>query len=108
VEVDLRDLNLTGQKVSQVVSRLKQYDLELLILVAVRTQSLSIRRQIWQYFTQWRHVQPILNGNDLRALGYQPGQQYRKILDGLLVATLDGKISDRASAEEFLARSFQA
>jgi tRNA nucleotidyltransferase (CCA-adding enzyme) len=106
VEMDLRHFTLMGQRVSQVVIRLQQYDLESLILVAVRTQSLSIRRQIWQYFTQWRHVQPILNGNDLRALGYSPGQQYRQILDSLLVATLDDEISDRASAIEFVSRSF--
>jgi tRNA nucleotidyltransferase (CCA-adding enzyme) len=97
----------TCERVSQVVNVLKQHDLELLILVAVRTQTRSIRRQIWQYLTKWRHIQPILTGNDLRGLGYQPGRQYRQILDSLLVATLDGEISDRSSAVEFLARSFQ-
>jgi tRNA nucleotidyltransferase (CCA-adding enzyme) len=106
VEADLCDLTTSGQRVSQIVSILRQYDLGLLILVAVRTQTLSIRRQIWQYLTRWRHIQPILNGDDLRELGYKPGRQYRQILEGLLVATLDGEISDRSSATEFIARSF--
>jgi tRNA nucleotidyltransferase (CCA-adding enzyme) len=107
VEADLRDLIRAGQRVSQLVSRLREDDLELLILVAARIQNLFIRRQIWRYITEWRHIQPILNGNDLQALGYKPGRQYRQILDGLLVATLDGEISDRSTAEKFLAQHFK-
>lgn len=104
-EVDL-DLSITSQRVSQKVNILRQYGVELLILVAVRTQTLAVRLQIWRYLSVWRYVQPILTGHDLRELGYKPGQQYRQILDSLLVATLDGEISDRASAIEFVSRSF--
>jgi tRNA nucleotidyltransferase (CCA-adding enzyme) len=105
-EVNLQNLSPNCQRVSQLVGRLSEYDLELLILVAVRAQTLSIRRPIWQHLTNWRHIQPILTGDDLRVLGYKPGRQYRQILDGLLAATLDDEISDRATAVEFLARSF--
>lgn len=84
---------------SQVVQLLRRYDLPTLILIAVQSPR-SIRRQIWQYLTSWANVQPPLNGNDLRALGYKPGPQYRKMLDELLAATLDGVIGVEASAEE--------
>ncbi len=93
------------QRISQVVQLLRQYDLPLLILIAVRCRGMVIiRRQIWQYLTVWVHIQPILNGNDLRKLGYKPGPQYRQILDNLLVETLDGEITNRATAEAFLGR----
>lgn len=94
------------QRVSQVVQLLKQYDLETLILVAIRCRNiLPIRRQIWQYLTVWQNIKPMLNGDDLRKLGYKPGPQYRQILDNLLMATLDGNVIDRSTAEEFLRKS---
>ncbi len=91
--------------VSQFAQLFRQYELPLLILVAVRCNSIAIRRQIWQYLTIWAHVKPVLNGDDLRRLGYKPGAQYRELLDRLLDATLDGLVTDKASAESFLARS---
>jgi tRNA nucleotidyltransferase (CCA-adding enzyme) len=90
---------------SQVVHLLRQYDLPTLILIALPSPR-SIRRQIWQYLSDWGNVQPPLNGNDLKALGYKPGPQYREILDHLLAAKLDGIISDRASSERFLSDNY--
>jgi tRNA nucleotidyltransferase (CCA-adding enzyme) len=52
--------------------------------------------------TVWADVKPVLNGDDLKRLGYKPGVQYRQLLDRLLDATLDGVVTDKASAEAFL------
>jgi tRNA nucleotidyltransferase (CCA-adding enzyme) len=109
VETDLKSSLSDFQQVSTTVKLLKQYDWQLLILIGVRCQpkikqALKIRQLIWQYFTSWRDVQPILTGDDLRDLGCQPGPQYRQILDHLLAATLDREITDRAGAEVFLQR----
>lgn len=93
------------QRPSQVVRELSQYDLSTLILVAV-TVPRPLRRQIWQYLTGWSQVKAPVDGNDLKALGYKPGRQYKQILDQLLSATLDGEISNRAEAEAFLAAQF--
>ncbi|MEH1833156.1 MAG: CBS domain-containing protein [Nostoc sp.] len=90
---------------SQVVQLLRQYDLPMLILIAVQSPR-EIRHQIWEYFTVWANVQPLLNGNDLKKLGYKPGPQYRQILDDVLAATLDGVIKDNREAEEFLAKHY--
>ncbi len=94
----------TSQQPSQIVQQLKPYELPLLMLVAVKTR--SIRRQIWRYLTTWAHVKPLLDGNDLKALGYKPGRQFRQILDDLLAATLDGRVHDRAEAEAYLAHHY--
>ncbi len=93
------------QKPSQVVQLLRQYDLPMLILIALQSPR-PIRSQIWRYLTCWANVQPPLNGNDLKKLGYKPGPQYRQILEQLLAAKLDGLISDRASAEKFLLENY--
>ena len=103
-QVDIVSSLPTGDRISQVVRLLRQYDLPMLVLVALRCQQLNLRRQIWRYLTVWVNIQPILNGNDLRQLGYKPGPQYRQILDSLLAATLDGEVTDRNSAEQFVHR----
>ena len=92
-------------KPSQVVQLLRQYDLPALILIALQSPR-SIRSQIWRYLTVWADIQPPLNGNDLKQLGYKPGPQYRQILEHLLAAKLDGVISDRAEAEKFLFENY--
>jgi tRNA nucleotidyltransferase (CCA-adding enzyme) len=93
------------QSRSQVVQLLRQYDLPILILIALQSPR-SLRHQIWEYLTVLANVQPLLNGNDLKKLGYKPGPQYRQILDDVVAATLDGVIKDRAEAEEFLAQHY--
>ena len=93
------------QSPSQVVQSLRQYDLPMLILIALQSPR-SLRHQVWKYFTVWANVRPLLNGNDLKKLGYKPGPQYRQILDDVVAATLDAVIKDKAEAEEFLAQHY--
>ncbi|NET37862.1 MAG: hypothetical protein F6K19_38640, partial [Cyanothece sp. SIO1E1] len=95
----------TYQQPSQVVHQLSQYDRPALILLGVRSPRL-IRRLIWQYLVQWSQVKAPLDGNDLRAIGYKPGSQFKAILTTLLAATIDGEVSDRTEAEAFLARHY--
>jgi tRNA nucleotidyltransferase (CCA-adding enzyme) len=47
-----------------------------------------------------------LDGNDLKALGYKPGPQFKAILEALIAATLDGVLSNRTEAEAFVAERF--
>jgi tRNA nucleotidyltransferase (CCA-adding enzyme) len=93
------------QSPSQTVHLLSAYDLPTLILIAA-TQPRPVRRQIWQYLTRWRHIKPLLDGNDLKTLGYPPGRQYKQILDRLLTATLDGQVTNRTESERFLMQHF--
>ena len=90
---------------SQTAHLFSPYDLPTLILLA-STQPRPIRRQIWKYLTHWRHLKSPLNGNDLKALGYSPGRQFKQILDALLTAALEGQIATRSEAEAFLKQHF--
>lgn len=93
------------EKPSQVVHVLQLHDAPTLILVGVFVPQ-PVRHTIWQYLTDWSAVKPILDGSDLKTLGYKPGPQFKEILDTLLAATLDGTLSDRAAAEAFLAQRY--
>ncbi|MGM3304434.1 CBS domain-containing protein [Anabaena sp. WFMT] len=90
---------------SQVVNLLQKYDIQTLILIAAKSPR-KIRRKIWYFLTTLANKQPLLNGNDLKQLGYKPSPLYKQILDDLLSATLDGIIKDEAEAREFLAKHY--
>jgi tRNA nucleotidyltransferase (CCA-adding enzyme) len=104
-QTQVMELLPTCQRPSQIVQLLRGYDLPMLILTALQTDR-TLRRQIWGYLQVLVNVQPLLNGNDLKKLGYKPGPQYRQILDDLLAATVDGLIKDTAEAENFLAQHY--
>lgn len=99
VEAQLAKSN--GTNPSEIYQLLSPYKPLSLISYAAQSNK-KIRRFIWQYITVLSQVKPILNGRDLKTLGYQPGPLYKKILDDLLAATLDGKICDRSTAEEYV------
>lgn len=101
IELEIKQNLLECTKLSQIVKILQSYRMANLILVAVRS-SCEIRRTIWEYLTEWSKIQAPLTGNDLKAMGYKPGPQYKVILDKLLNATLDGEIKTKDDAEKLL------
>ena len=86
---------------SQIYLILRPYKVLQLVLFAARSNK-NIRRAVWQYLSDFALVEPLLNGNDLKTMGFKPGPLYKQILDDVTAATLDRQISDRASAEKFV------
>jgi tRNA nucleotidyltransferase (CCA-adding enzyme) len=85
----------------KIVRLLQPYDPILLLLIAIIAEP-QLSSIVQQYLTTWIHIKPPIDGRDLKALGYKPGKQYQQILDTVLIATLDGIITDRDSAIEFV------
>ena len=48
----------------------------------------------------------LVTGDDLKALGYQPGPQFSVILKAVEDAQLDGQLASRAAALDFVKRHF--
>lgn len=94
-----------AQHPSEVVRILRPVDLGTLLLVSARHPR-PLGQVIWRYLTQWTTMKPPLDGHDLIQLGYRPGPRYRKMLDALLAAALDGRIQTREAALAFLAREY--
>ena len=55
-----------------------------------------------QHTQKWQHIQPLSDGNTLRALQIKPGPLYRQILNQLRNAWLDGKVTSRAEESVLL------
>ncbi|MBI5154889.1 CCA tRNA nucleotidyltransferase, partial [Candidatus Poribacteria bacterium] len=51
---------------------------------------------------------PLLNGDDLIAMGFKPGPLFREILDAVQEKQLEGVIESRAAAQDFVMRHFSS
>jgi tRNA nucleotidyltransferase (CCA-adding enzyme) len=59
-----------------------------------------MKGSLWSYITEWRFVEPVTSGNDLRKRDISPGPNYKRILDTLRAAWLDGEVN--SSEEEII------
>jgi tRNA nucleotidyltransferase (CCA-adding enzyme) len=89
---------------SDVVAVLDGSSAEARLALRVACDDWLVRQRLDNYQRRWQHVQPLLDGDDLRRMGLPPGRIYRKILDRLRAARLDGEVSTRQD-EEVLARN---
>ncbi|MGF1524691.1 MAG: CBS domain-containing protein [Leptolyngbyaceae cyanobacterium] len=90
---------------SRCTQLLQSFAIEVLILMSVRFPH-QLGSTIWRYLTTWSHIKAPLNGNDLKRLGYSPGPEYRSMLEALKAATLDGEVSDQATAKAFIKHQY--
>ena len=52
--------------------------------------------------TKLRSIKPVLNGKDLKSMGYAPGPLFKQILTAILEARLEGKIKSREEEIAFV------
>ena len=92
---------------SAIVTALDETSEEARFLLRVATDDWLVRQRLDLYQRRLQHIHPTLNGDDLQRMGIAPGPVYRRILERLRDALLDGEIATHAE-EEALARSFLA
>jgi tRNA nucleotidyltransferase (CCA-adding enzyme) len=80
---------------SQIHSWFSGLSLEMLSYLAARASSEQVRRFVSLYLTRLRTIAPVLNGENLRELGLEPGPLFRRMKDRLLQARLNGEVNSR-------------
>jgi tRNA nucleotidyltransferase (CCA-adding enzyme) len=91
-------------KNSEIFTALRDLNIEgLLYLIAIARKS-EVKQAVSSYVTSLRLQQPLLNGGDLKDLGYRPGPIFKTLLETLLLARLDEKVSTRQEEIELLTR----
>ncbi len=75
-----------------------------LLAFFVATDSWLAQQRIGQYQRQLRHVRPLLDGAALRRMGIPPGPVYRRLLDALRTARLEGAVASLAEEEALVRR----
>lgn len=77
----------------------------LLYLMAIARKK-EIKKIVSLYVTSLRNVHPLLNGEDLKKLGYTPGRKFKKMFSALRDARLDGQLDSREDEKKFLLKHF--
>lgn len=89
---------------SAVVERVEDVPRMALYAHYLVTKDKGVKGNIEAYISKWRLVRPITSGHDLREKGIPPGPEYRRILDELRGAWLDGKVGSMEEEKVLLGK----
>jgi tRNA nucleotidyltransferase (CCA-adding enzyme) len=62
------------------------------LVVWLCTEQAAVRERLWRFESELRHVQPLIDGEYLKGLGLKPSPLFRKLLNAVRDARLDGEI----------------
>lgn len=82
-------------KPSEIAGVLQNLSIEGLLFLMAFSKNERSRRYISTYLTRFMDVRREINGDDLKRLGIKPGPEYKKILNDVYNARLDGAINCR-------------
>ncbi len=75
---------------------------ETLLGLMAKSKGESVKRQVSAFLTTYQHVKPVLTGIDLKAMGLKPGPHFKKILDRVLDARLNGEVKTESEEHELV------
>ncbi|RMF46857.1 MAG: CBS domain-containing protein [Deltaproteobacteria bacterium] len=97
----------TEPRPSEIYRLLNGLPVELVLLLMAIESEPPVRQWLAAYLNSYRDVRTLLTGDDLVNMGLPPGPVYRRLLEDLLAARLDGRVSDRAGEETFVRRRYR-
>ena len=89
---------------SQIERLLRGTDEQAVLAWRLLANADLVRVRLASYATELRHVQPRLNGHDLRDLGAPSGPEMGRLLEELRTAVLDGNVHGREAEEAWVRR----
>jgi tRNA nucleotidyltransferase (CCA-adding enzyme) len=104
IKAKSRELVIPGLAPSKVYKLLHGYHIISYAANVIGADSETAAEHIELYLNVLRHVHPVLGGEDLRKLGVPKGPKIKEVLEQLLKARLDGKISSKKEEEEMVRR----
>ena len=87
---------------SEIYTMLRTLDEAGILGCAFREGNSRAGRRLTFYLDELRHIKPMLNGDELLALGVPQGPQIGELLQFLLIARLDGQVKTRQDEITFV------
>ncbi|MBQ7608074.1 MAG: CBS domain-containing protein [Desulfovibrionaceae bacterium] len=87
----------TQPAISGLYRLLRGIDINTILYIMALNKEERLAPYLSQYVTKWRNTRPDISGKDLIEIGIPPGPRYSVILETVLIAKLDGTVSDKAS-----------
>jgi tRNA nucleotidyltransferase (CCA-adding enzyme) len=82
-------------RTSKIYHLLQPYPARVLAVIWLASDSRPVQERVFRYQTEWRLVEPEITGDDLKAMGLEPGPLFGDILRRLREARLNGAVSTR-------------
>jgi len=92
----LKGLNARKVKDSKIYDLLKRYMTETLLYFALIADSKKAHDRIEHYIHVLKNAKIAISGKDLKDLGIKEGPEYRRILDKIMSAKIDGTAKNKA------------
>ncbi|MEE9316458.1 MAG: CCA tRNA nucleotidyltransferase, partial [bacterium] len=102
----IKKLKESELKPSFLYRTLKGLPVEALLFIVLKAKSRLIERKVYQYLTKMRKVKIRTTGDKLKKMGYKQGPLFKKILQELLWAKLDGIVKNPSSETKFVFDNF--
>ncbi len=77
---------------SELYRLLNGFRTELILFMLAASQRKTVKKSIALYYNQFRNIELTIGGKDLIGLGIKPGPIFRRILEAVLEAKIDGKV----------------
>ncbi|NOY53412.1 MAG: CBS domain-containing protein [Deltaproteobacteria bacterium] len=91
---------------SEIDRLLTGIPMETLLLMMALTDSEIARKRFSNYLTRDRSVKPEITGDEIGRLGFAPGPVYRRILERLRYARLDGEVKTKEEELQLIRKEF--
>jgi len=115
-----RKINKGRESLSEIIGKLKESKLnpsllyrtlkglpvEAVLFVVVKAKSRLVERRVYEYLARMRNVKIHTTGDKLKEMGYKEGPIFKKIMEGLLWAKLDGIVKSPSSETKFVIDNF--
>jgi len=93
-------LGRRGVRPSVIYRTLEPLSYEVLLALTALFPGRHLRRHVEDFFLSFNGQRTHVSGEDLKAMGLTPGPDYRRILDKLLWARLDGRVTTKEGEME--------
>ncbi len=88
---------------SEIFRRLNKFNVEPVLYMMACCRTKHGQKAVSAFCTKYKHLRPSVTGNDLIAMGLKPGPAFRRILDQIRDAKLNGEV-ETVQQEKELAR----
>jgi len=102
----LQRLQTVLESEKDIYHALQPLSLPTILFIITKAKEGKQKRALSSYLTRLRNIKPVLSGEDLKAMGYQPGPLFNRILRAILDARLEGIIKSREEEIHFVKERF--
>ena len=81
--------------------KLTGFKTELILYMMAISNKQAVKKSISHFFTKLRRIDILVKGRDLKKMGLKPGPIYRRVLDAVLDAKLDGELKTKKDEVDF-------